>query len=74
MDWNTDPNARFRDTVRRNVTERPNKVIKKLSGQGRKRKRATSAKRGGKTKKAKRQSLKGTTKKKRNNIKRDIFS
>jgi hypothetical protein len=74
MARNTDPNARIRDTVRRNGTEWAHRVIKKLSGKGRKRKRATSAKRGGKTKKAKRQSLKSTTKKKRNNIKRDIFS
>jgi hypothetical protein len=46
-----------------------------MSGQGRKPKRATSAKRGGKAKKAKRIFVKVTTKKKKTrNIKRDIIS
>ena len=74
MARNTDPNARIRDTVRRNGTEWAHRVIKELSGQGRKSKRATFAKRAGKSKKAKRQSLKDTTKKKRNNMKMNIFS
>jgi len=75
MALNTDPNARISDIVRKNVTESSHRVIKKMSGQGLKRKRATSAKTFGKAKKAKRQSVKGTTKnKKTNNIKRDIFS
>ena len=48
---NTDPHANIRDIVRRNMTESAHRVIKKLSGQGRKRKRATSAKGRGKVKK-----------------------
>ena len=38
MSRNTDPNAKIRDIVRRNVTESAHAVINKLSGQGRKRK------------------------------------
>ena len=78
MAQNTGPNAKIRDIVRRKVTESTHRVIKKLSGQRRKRKRDTSAKRGGgKVKKAKKKlpargSNKSKTKKK--NIKRDIFS
>lgn len=47
MARNTDPNAKIRDIVNRNVTESANRIINKLSGQGRKRNRATSVKRGG---------------------------
>jgi hypothetical protein len=58
------------------MSESAHRVIKKISGQGRKRK-VTSAKRSGEAKKSKKQSVKGTAKKKktkRKNIKRDIFS
>ena len=53
MDRNTDPKANIRGMVCRNMTESAHRVIKKLSGQGRKRKRSTSTKRGGEAKKAK---------------------
>jgi len=53
------------------MTESAHRVIKKLSGQGRKRKRATSTKGGGKVKKARKQPAIGRNKA---NIKRDIFS
>ena len=35
----TDPDAKFRDVVRRNVRDSAHRVLKRLSGQGRKRKR-----------------------------------
>ena len=37
----TDPNAEFRDVVRRNVRDSVHRVLKRLSGQGRKRKSVT---------------------------------
>ena len=67
---NIDPNAKIRDIVHRNMTESAHTVIKKLSGQGRKRKRATSTKVGGKVKKARKQLGRCTNKA---SIKRDIF-
>ena len=39
------PNAKIPDIVRRNVTDSAHRVLNKLSGQGLKRKRATSNKR-----------------------------
>ena len=60
-----DSNAKLRVVVRRNVSEWAHWVIRRLSGQGRKRKRATSAKRRKQSSRAK---------KKKKNIKRDIFS
>ena len=54
MARNTDSDSKIRDIVRRNVTESARRVINKLSGQGRKRKRARSAKRE-KMKRAKKQ-------------------
>ena len=64
--WNitdmTNPEAKFRNVVRRNARDSAHRVLKRLSGQGRKRKRG----KGGK------QSSRVTKKKK--NIKRDIFS
>ena len=54
MARNTDTDAKIRDIVRRNVTELALRVINKLIGRGRRRKRdMTSAKIGGKFKKAK---------------------
>ena len=44
MARNSAPDAKRRDIVCRNVTESVHTVINRLSGQGRKRKRATSAK------------------------------
>ena len=70
MAQNTDPNARIRDIVRRNMSESAHRVIKKLSGQGRKRKWATSTKVGGKAKKARKQPGRGSN----TNLKMDIFS
>ena len=56
MAWNTDSDAKIRDILRRKVTESTHRVINRLSGRGRKRKRVeTSAKIGGKAKKAKKQ-------------------
>jgi hypothetical protein len=60
-----DPNVKLRDVVRRNVSESKHKVIKRLSRQVRIRKRATSAKRGKQSSRCK---------KRKKNIKRDIFS
>ena len=58
------------DIVRRNVSESTNTVINRLSGQGRKRKRTTSAKRGGK-----KYLSRGNNKKRRKiNIKKTSFS
>jgi len=76
MAQNTEPNAKIRDIVRRNIADSAHKLIRTLSGQGRKRKRATAAKMIGKAKKARRQPVKFTIKKrtKKRNIKRDIFS
>jgi len=56
----TDPNAKFRDVVRRNVRDSAHRVLKKLSGLGRKRKRGKGWKQSSRVKKK--------------NIKRDIFS
>ena len=51
---NTEPDAKIRDIVRRNMTESVHMVINKLSGRRRKRKRVvTSAKIEGKVKKSK---------------------
>ena len=36
-----DPNAKFRDVLRRNVRDSVHRVLKRLSGQGRKRKSVT---------------------------------
>ena len=58
----TDPDAKFRDVVRRNVRDSAHRVLKRLSGQGRKRKKG----------KGRKQSSKVTKNKK--NIKIDIFS
>ena len=58
----TDPDAKFRDVVRRNVRDSAHIILKRLSGQGRKRKRG----KGGK------QSSRVTKNKK--NIEIDIFS
>ena len=60
------PNAKFRDVLRKNVRDSAHRVLKRLGGEGRKRKRATSAK-GGK------QPSRGKKRKKKI-IKRDIFS
>jgi len=75
MAQNTDPKPKIRDIVRRNMAESVHRVIKKMSGQGRKRKSATSSKREGKVKKAKKQPVRGTNKTtKKKKIKRNIFS
>jgi len=58
----TDPDAKFRDVVRRNVRDSAHRVLKRLSGQGRKRKRGKGGKQSSRVKKRKR------------DIKRDIFS
>ena len=73
MARDTDTNAKVRDIVRRNVTESALSVTNKLSGQGRKRKRTTSSKSGGKAKKAKKQPARGKTRKTKKK-KKDIFS
>jgi len=70
MAWNTDPNAKIRDIVRRIVTESAHRVINRLGSQGRKRKSAAFAKRG-KIKKAKKQPATGKAKK---NIRNGISS
>jgi hypothetical protein len=57
----TDPNAKFRD-VRRNVRDSAHRVLRRLSGLGRKRKRGKGWKQSSRVKK------------KKKNIKRDIFS
>ena len=62
-----DRNAQIHDILRRNVTELAHRVINKLSGEGRKRKRATS------TKRVKKQPSRGKIQKSKNNIRRDIF-
>jgi len=59
----TDPDAKFRDVVRRNVRDSAHIILKRLSGQGRKRKRGKGGKQSSRV-----------TKKKKKNIKRDIFS
>jgi hypothetical protein len=61
-----DPKIKIRDIVRRNVSEPAHRVIKRLSGQGCKSKRTTSAKGRGK-----KQPSRG--KKRKKNIKREIF-
>lgn len=50
MAQHTDPNGKIPDIGRRNLTESGYRIINMLSGQGRKRKRANSTKRGGKQK------------------------
>jgi len=55
-----EPNAKLRDVVGRNVRDSAHRVLKRLSGQGRKRKRGKGGKQSSRVKKK--------------NIKRDIFS
>jgi hypothetical protein len=62
MARNTDPDANIRDIVGRNGTESAHRVINKLSVQGLKRKKASSAKIG-KVKRAKKQQPKAKRKK-----------
>ena len=59
MAGNKDLKADIRDIVRRNVAESAHIVTKKVSGQERKRKKATYTKSAGKAKKAKKQSARG---------------
>jgi len=60
----TDPNAKFRDVLRKNVRDSAHRVLKGLSGQGLKRKRGKGSKQSSRVKK----------KKKKKNIKRNFFS
>jgi len=57
-----DSDVKFRDVVRRNVRDSAHRVLKRLSGQGRKRKRSKGGKQSSRVKKRKK------------DLKRDIFS
>jgi hypothetical protein len=61
LTYMTDPDAKFRDVVHRNSRDSAHRVLKRLSGQGLNRKRGNGGKQ-------------SRVKKRKKDIKRDIFS
>ena len=53
----TDPDAKFRDVVRRNVRDSAHRVLKRLSGQGRKLKRVKGRKQSSRVTKKKKKKM-----------------